>query len=462
MGVRDWFRRPEPTEDEQRSGRTYVTINGTRIPLNDGYGYGGIEPNPNPMSASRPSIQGDLASIVAHAQPHSVISAAVLARQLVMSQLQFKYRKHSDNALWGNGSLSVLERPSGRTGGQLTLPRLMMQSEQAACFTGNVYIFRDVAAGRLRMLRPDWTTQILGSVSSAAAVESAAAASEDERAEALAYALDTEMIGVRYQPPKSKPTYISSEYVAHWAPEPHPLTPWLGAAPVSSVVKELAGDEQIDVYVDKFFENGGSPRLLFQLQDDVPPALAAEYKALASDDMQGVGSAYESIWFGGGTDAKVIGSKLSELGHKELRGEIETRIASRMRVPAVILGISEGMSGSALNAGNYGQTRRLWADGWFTPHASGLAAALEQIVDVPAGSYLSFDPDRIMFLQEDRKDAADIFGVKSRAARALGDGGWEPDSIIKAVAELDISKLVAPAGGLPSVQLQQKEVNNDE
>lgn len=167
---------------------------------------------------------------------------------------------------------------------------------------------------------------------------------------------------------------------------------------------------------------------------------------------EGAENAFRTLVIGGGADATVVGSNLNELSLRDTQGQDETRIASRSRVPAVVLGISEGMQGSALNSGNYSQTRRLWADGWFTPIADDLCACLERIVPPPADSELSHDPSRIMFLQEDRKDEAEIMSANAAALRQLVDGGFDPASAVEAVTTNDPTKLVHT--GKLSVQLQ--------
>ena len=70
---------------------------------------------------------------------------------------------------------------------------------------------------------------------------------------------------------------------------------------------------------------------------------------------------------------------MSQASDHTQKGGFETRVAARSRVPAAVLGIREGMQGSALNAGNYGATRRMWADGWFSPTVDGLCEAFERI-----------------------------------------------------------------------------------
>ncbi len=95
----------------------------------------------------------------------------------------------------------------------------------------------------------------------------------------------------------------------------------------------------------------------------------------------------------------------------------------------------------------------MWSDAWFTPTAQNLCAALERILTLPGPSVeLYYDPTQIMFLQEDRKDEADINATKAQTARQLIDGGFEPSSVVQFITNGDPSVLTHT--GNVSVQLQ--------
>ena len=118
-----------------------------------------------------------------------------------------------------------------------------------------------------------------------------------------------------------------------------------------------------------------------------------------------------------------------------------------------MLGISEGLAGSSLNAGNYGQSRRNFADIWMYPTLTSLVRCLAQITDEPNDAELWHDTVDMPFLREDAKDAAEIEEVHARTIRQLVDGGFEPTSVVAAVTSQDMS-LLEHTGKL-SVQLQE-------
>lgn len=135
-----------------------------------------------------------------------------------------------------------------------------------------------------------------------------------------------------------------------------------------------------------------------------------------------------------------------------------TRIAFLGRVPAPLLGISEGLAGSSLNAGNFGMARRIFADSWIYPSLQDVASSLEQLLKVPVNrageqdAELWFDTADMPLLREDAKDAAEITSIQAATIGGLVDRGFDPPSAIAAVVGQNMNLL--KHSGLLSVQLQ--------
>jgi hypothetical protein len=153
-----------------------------------------------------------------------------------------------------------------------------------------------------------------------------------------------------------------------------------------------------------------------------------------------------------GADAKVVGSDMKAMGFTEMVGRGETRIAFLSRVPAALLGISEGLQGSSLNQGNFGMARRMFADTWITPTLADLASALEKLLVVPEDAELWFDTRDIPLLREDAKDAAEIQKIYAGTINTYITAGYKPDSAVLATVSQDPTLLIHT--GLVSVQLQ--------
>ena len=222
------------------------------------------------------------------------------------------------------------------------------------------------------------------------------------------------------------------------------------------MLQEITTDKQATDHTSKFFDNGATPNMIVSTDANLTTEQAKELYSSINRGHAGSQNAYKTLLLTSGADARVVGSSLSDLSLKDVTGGFEARIASRSRVPAVILGTREGQQGSALNSGNYAQTRRLWADGWFTPTVQDLCAVLDPLIAKPGRGddlELWYDPADVMFLQEDMKDLADIQQQQAATIRQYVDGGFDPASAVQAVKDDDLSKLAHT--GKVSVQLQE-------
>ena len=149
----------------------------------------------------------------------------------------------------------------------------------------------------------------------------------------------------------------------------------------------------------------------------------------------------------------MVGANFQQMDFKVVQSAGETRIAAAARMHPVIIGLSEGLQGSALNAGNFIETRRLVADGTMRPLWRSMAGALQTIVPAPPGTRLWYDDRDIPFLQEDMKDAAGVMQEQSVAIKTLVDAGYDTQSVVDAITSGDLTRLQHT--GLVSVQLQE-------
>ncbi|MEV7908196.1 phage portal protein, partial [Streptomyces anulatus] len=201
-----------------------------------------------------------------------------------------------------------------------------------------------------------------------------------------------------------------------------------------------------------FFENGATPNMVISLDAAVKPDVMERFTAKFQQRHEGVDNAYRTLMVGGGADVTVVGQNFEQMAFTAVQGRGETRLAAAAGVPVTIVGFSEGLQGSSLNAGNFGQARRQFADG--TMHAlwASAAGSLQQIFSPPPGARLWFDARDVPFLREDAKDAAEIQQTKAITIRQLVDAGYTPESVVAAVEAEDMTLL--QHSGLYSVQLQ--------
>jgi hypothetical protein len=168
---------------------------------------------------------------------------------------------------------------------------------------------------------------------------------------------------------------------------------------------------------------------------------------------KGVEHAYETLYTGAGADVTVIGADMRQLDFKITQGAGESRLAAAGGVHPAIVGLSEGLQGSSLNAGNFGAARRLVADATMRPLWRNAAGSLEVLLPPEAGSRLWVDTRDVAFLREDAKDAAEIVEIQARTITGLVREGVEFKSAVAAVLSGNMDLLEHT--GLMSVQLQQ-------
>jgi hypothetical protein len=203
----------------------------------------------------------------------------------------------------------------------------------------------------------------------------------------------------------------------------------------------------------KFHEHGATPSLVVTTNlSDL--AKLREWIALFEQNHEGTVNAYKSLYLGSAMDAKVLGSNMQQIDFAKVQGAGEVRIANAGGVPATVVGLSEGLAGSSLNAGNFGSAFRRFADLTMSPAWRNVCGSLEQIVPPTAGSRLWYDTRDIPALKDDIKSAAEVLGVQATAMRTLGDGGWDPDAVVDAITSGDLVRLKGKHTGLLPVQLQ--------
>lgn len=366
------------------------------------------------------------------------VFACQMVRTRLFSQARFQWSDFTGakpGPLYGSAELTLLERPWPNGSTNELLARMIQDADLA----GNAYVVRE--RDRLRRLRPDWVEIVLTAPP--------------------AEAVESDVAGYLYRPGgpggKAAPRVYLPDEVAHWTPLPDPEAQYRGMSWLTPVVREIRSDKAATQHKLSFFENAATPNLAVSFKETVTDEQFNEFMDALNTAHQGAKNAYKTLYLAGGADVTVIGADLKQLDFKAVQGAGETRIANAAGVPAVIVGLSEGLAGSSLNAGNYSAARRNLADGTLQDLWIGVCAALETVVRAPSGNQrtrLWFDKSQIPFLREDAKDIADIQFRQAQAMRSLVDAGFDPDAAVAFVQADDLGALIGKHSGLYSVQLQ--------
>jgi len=414
----------------------FFTFGGSQYPLGYNTTYG--KDPAEPISAN---FMGYVDSAL---KSNGVVSAVELVRLSVFSEARFQFQRMRGGRpgdLFGDRSLGVLERPwPGGTTGDL-LARMILDADLAGNFYGVI------VGDEIVRLRPDWVEIIL-----ADRISPATGDRVGYRRAAYAYYQGGKQVA-------KEPVLFLPDEVAHFAPYPDPMATYVGMSWLTPVIREIQADTQATKHKLKFFENAATPNLAVSLAKEITAEQFAAFVELMDKQHKGVENAYKTLYTAGGADVTVIGADLKQLDFKVTQGAGETRIAAAGRVHPVLAGLSEGMQGSSLNAGNFNAARRSTADGTFRPLWRNAAGSLEVLVPPPADARLWYDARDVGFLREDEKDAADIELTRSSTIAQYVREGFTAESAIAAVANQDVTLLEHT--GLVSVQLQEPGANNN-
>lgn len=394
------------------------------------------------MQPNRESdVTGEYMSLVAGAyRGNGVAFACMMARLMLFSEARFQFQQMRGGRpgnLFGTPELAILDHPEpGKTTGDF-LARALLDAD----LDGNWFGVRR-PGGRIKRLRPDFVTVIVGSTSS----------------DMSAWDPDAEVIGFVYEPrgpyaSTVKPRVFLPDEVAHFAPIPDPTFQYRGMSWLLPILREMMADSAATTHKLAYFRNAATPNIAITLPSTMTTEKAREWIALFDQDHRGVFNAYKSMYFGGGATAEVIGSNFQQMDFRNMQSAVETRIASVSGMHPVVVPFSEGLTGSSLNAGNFQQAARMVADKTLRPLWRNFSGSLESIIPPPnGGARMWYDDRDVAFLRTDVKDQAEIVQTYGSTINALVDTGWEPTSAIDAVMSGDMNRLVHT--GLLSVQLQ--------
>jgi phage portal protein BeeE len=384
-------------------------------------------------------IQGSFQGLVQGAYARNgVVFAVEMARLSLFAQARFNFQMYSGGRPGDFAKTpppALLEHPWPSA----TLGDLLARMLQDADFAGDAFAVRQ--HGQLRRLRPDWVVMLLGS---------------EEDKEMAATDPMAEVIGILYfpgGPGHSTPpeVFLPGEF-AHFSPIPDPLGFQRGMSWLAPVVSEVMGDEAATAHKLKFFENGATVNLVIDMDPGLPREKFNEWVRTFEEGHKGLASAYKTLYMAGGAKATPIGSSMRDMDFSELQGRAEVRICIAGGVPPTVVGVSEGLQGSSLNAGNYASAMQHFAATTMNYNWGNWAGSMEALFPAGPGRRLWFDPRDIPALKDDIKDAATVQQTQVSSLTQLVRDGYTPASAAKFITSGDFD--VLKHTGLFSVQLQ--------
>lgn len=412
------------------------------LPLQTTYGK-------NPAESIADDFTGYVVGLLREAAP---IAAVEGFRTRVLSEARFLYQRIQGGRpsdLFSSGELDLLETPwTGGTTGDL-ITRMMLHAD----FGGSAYVHRSPT--EVVLLRPDWVDIVLTE-----RMVEVGGVRKQVGWQRLGYAWWEGGKGSG-----SKPVIFMPDEIAQFSPLPDPLASWRGMSWLTPIIREVQADRQATIHKQAFLDNAATPNLAVSLKNAVTPKQFKAFVEAMDESHAGVENAGKTLYLGGGADVTVVGANMSEMDFSGIVGKGETRIANAAGIHPVVVGLSEGMQGSSLNAGNYNSAKKMTVDGTLRPLWRNLAGSLQILFPPPkppprqeySAARLWIDTRDVAFLRDDAIDAANVQQTEASTIRILLDAGFTPDSVKAALAANDWSLL--QHSGFYSVQLQSPGAN---
>lgn len=394
------------------------------------------------ISGNKEEMDGSFASFANSGfKSNGIVFSCMLARLSLFSQVRFMFqqiRSGIEGDLFSTPALSALNENPGGPG--QTLGDLLARAIQDVDLAGNSFHVK--RPGRIKRLRPDWVSIVMGS--------------EDDP-QADANDVDAEVIGYIYKPGgwgnTSKPQVFLPEEVCHFAPIPDPLAHFRGMSWLTPVIREVQGDIAASDFKTLYYSNGATPNLVISFDATIKREAFDAFVKAFDEKHVGIANAYKTLYLGAGMTVDRIGSNFQEGDFKGVTGATETRIVMASGLHPTIVGTADSLQGSSLNPGNFTAAARLTADKTFRFLWGNFAGSMQTIVPAPdSSSRLWYDAEHVDFLKDDEKDRANVLGVNATTVGSLITQGWTPESANDAVLSGDFRRLKHT--GMYSVQLQ--------
>lgn len=375
-------------------------------------------------SADREPVLPQLTAFAQQAYASSSpVFAASLVRMQLFSEARFQFQAKDDRHLFGTAALAKLEAPFGPSS---TTGHLLARMDQDALLAGNAYIWDPPGEDRLVRLRPDWVTIV----------------SEIVRVEPDAWY--RRPLAYWFQPPKgttgqSAGFLVPAGECVHWAPIPDPQADFRGMSPLTPIMRDVQGDDDMTRFKLRYLANDATPNMIIRYTQRLQPGTIDSIRERVHARYGGPDNAGKALVLDQGADLTLVGNSLSQMDFSSVGAVGTERILAALSVPGVLVGL-EPLRGAGRG---YQESMQKLANIWARPQWRSACGALEQVVSVPAGNRLWFDTSDIAALQEGEMTRAQAALVRAQALLALRQAGYTHDSAVSAVVSADLTKLAA-------------------
>ena len=351
---------------------------------------------------------------------NGIVFGCEAMRMMLISEARFKFQSMTDDRMFGNQDLAVLEHPwpGGDTGD------LLKRIEQDGAM-GNAFWRRVDPPGEDKSLLVEMRPEAVTIIS-----EVAHDSYGRPYKRVIGYSEDNG--------PGTAPSFFTTDEVSHFAPLPDPFARARGMSWITPIMREVYGDNELTKYKTFHLSNGAQPGLVVKYSSRLSDKIVDTLRKRLRARYGGAENAGNVLVLDEGADATVTGSSLEQLQFDAVTKAGERRVASAANVPLEILGLDKG---------DYQAAIRRMGDLWARPTWRMMCSSLEHLVPTSAPQTtpvrLWFDVSGIAALREGELARGQTTLVKAQSVASFVAAGFTRESAIVAADSGDISQLAA-------------------
>jgi len=357
---------------------------------------------------------------------NGVVFACEAVKMALFSEARFKFQAATDDHIFGNTDLAILEHPWPNADSGELLSRMC----QDATFGNGYYRKANPAAGGnpvLVQLRPESVTIVSQEF--------------------------TDDMGRRWrQPvgyfedmgPSARPQIFTVEEVAHYSPVPDPAARWRGMSWLTPILADVHSDERLTQYKSFHLDNGAMPGLVVKYSTKLSSKTIDTLRKRIRARYGGPENAGNVLVLDEGADLTVAGSSLQDLQFDAVVKAGERRVCAAAGPGLLDI--------AGFESGDYKTAIRKLADLWARPHWRMACAALEHLVPTAADIgpvRLWYDVSGIAALREGELERSQSYLVTMQAVASSVQAGFTRKSATAAAHAGDVGLLVEDPNAPP-------------
>src|SRR5258708_7972790 len=171
-----------------------------------------------------------------------------------------------------------------------------------------------------------------------------------------------------------------------FAPIPDPVANCSSLSPLTTVLRDIQGEDGQTWYKIRYLQNDASPNVIIRYAQKLHPSTIDNIRDRMTARYAGPENAGKTLVLDQGADLTIVGNSLAQMDFANVAAVGAERILAACSVPGVLVGL-EPLRGAGRG---YQESMQKLANIWARPQWRAACGALSQIMNVPAGNRLWF------------------------------------------------------------------------